>query len=59
MCVKGILLSYVCSCAILNASTAIHGRRQSRPRKGAIGMGTYEFFTFLVVFTVLIMSVKR
>lgn len=58
MCVKGILLSYVCSCAILSTST-VERAVESRPRKGAIGMGTYEFFTFLVVFTVLIMSVKR
>ena len=27
--------------------------------KGEVGMETYEFLTFLVVFTVLIISVKR
>ena len=33
MCVKGILLSYVCSCAILNAST-VERAVESCPRKG-------------------------
>ena len=55
--VKGIFLSYVCSCAILYASTV--ERAVTQPPKGGIQMETYEFLTFLVVFTVLIISVKR
>ena len=35
------------------------GRSNLAPGKGEVGMETYEFFTFLVVFTVLIISVKR
>ena len=57
MCVKGILLRM-----FLCYTKHKHCRKGGRilpPERGAIGMGTYEFFTFLVVFTVLIMSVKR
>lgn len=35
------------------------GGRILPPGKGEVGMETYEFLTFLVVFTVLIISVKR
>lgn len=57
MCVKGILLSYVCSCAILSTSTV--ERAVTQPPKGGIQMESYEFLTFLVVFTILVISVKR
>ena len=35
------------------------GRSNLAPGKGEVGMETYEFLTFLVVFTMLIISVKR
>ena len=31
----------------------------TQPPKGGMRMETYEFLTFLVVFTVLIISIKR
>ena len=35
------------------------GRSNLAPGKGEVGMETYEFLTFIVVFTVLIISVRR
>ena len=56
MCAKGILLRM-----FLCYTKCKHCRKGGRisPPKWGIRMETYEFFTFLVVFTVLIMSVKR
>ena len=34
-------------------------RAVTQPPKGVIQMETYEFLTFLVVFTILVISVKR
>ena len=57
-CVKGILLLYyICSCGILYISTV--ERAVTQPPRGGIQMETYEFLTFLVVFTILVISVKR
>ena len=45
--------------ALYSMQALSKGRSNLAPGKGEVGMETYEFLTFLVVFTVLIISVKR